>query len=83
MRLYQVIKLDSITAALDDVRTEVTTMRLCRHPNVLSLFCCFTAGDELWLVTPLMDKGSCYNVLKTLKKQACLERAAAAAAAAD
>lgn len=40
----------------------------CRHENIVDLFCCFVVGDNLWLVMPLMDKGSCYYALRMLRK---------------
>lgn len=48
-----------MSTSLDDIRTEVRVMKICKHENVLPLFCAFVPkhGAELWLVTPLMDKG--------------------------
>lgn len=43
-------------------------MKLSRHDNVLALLCCFVVGSDLWLVMPLMDKGSCYYCLRMLRK---------------
>jgi hypothetical protein len=34
-------------------------MRMCRHPNVLSLYASFVVDSELWIVMPLMNKGAC------------------------
>lgn len=36
---------------------EVKTMRLCRHPNVLSMHTSFVVETELWIVMPFMAKG--------------------------
>ena len=32
-------------------------MRLCRHPNVLSMHTSFVVETELWIVMPFMAKG--------------------------
>lgn len=56
----KIISLDRVSTSLDDIRTEVRVMKICQHGNVLPLFCAFVPkhGAELWLVTPLMDKGT-------------------------
>ena len=43
-------------------------MKLSRHEDVLALHCCFVVKSDLWLVMPLMSKGSCYHVLRSLRK---------------
>lgn len=43
-------------------------MKLSRHEDVLALHCCFVVKSDLWLVMPLMSKGSCYHVLRCLRK---------------
>ena len=62
------MKLENITTSLEEIQAEVKTMKLARHDNVLRLFCCFVVKSDLWLVMPLMDKGSCYYLLKVLRK---------------
>lgn len=64
----KVMSLENITTSLEEIQAEVKTMKLSRHENVLDLFCCFVVRSSLWLVTPLMDKGSCYYCLRTLRK---------------
>lgn len=43
-------------------------MALCRHDNVLALLACFVCDTELWLVMPLMDKGSCHHIIRTRRR---------------
>jgi serine/threonine-protein kinase OSR1/STK39 len=40
------------------LQREVKTMRLCRHPNVLSMHTSFVVDTELWIVMPFMAKGA-------------------------
>jgi hypothetical protein len=54
----------------DCSQNEVRAMAMCRHENVLPLLSCFVNDAELWLVSPLMDKGSAYHVLKQAGKLA-------------
>lgn len=37
---------------------EIKTMRLCRNEHVMPLYTSFVVDCDLWLVTPLMDKGA-------------------------
>lgn len=64
----KIIDLDSITSDLEDIRQEVATLRLCNHPNVLKYHVSFVYEARLWLVTQLMDKGSCLYVMNEAKK---------------
>jgi hypothetical protein len=36
-------------------------MKLCRHPNVLSMHTSFVVDNELWMVMPYMAKGACWR----------------------
>lgn len=65
----KVMDLEGINSSIEDITQEVLTMRLSNHPNVLPLYCSFVSGDELWLVTQLMDKGSCLRVMNLAKNQ--------------
>lgn len=42
-------------------------MRLSDHENILRCFCSFVERDQLWLVTQLMDCGSCLRVMSVAK----------------
>ena len=44
-------------------------MKLCDHENVLTCYCCFNVGCSLWIVTPLMIKGSFLRILQYLSSQ--------------
>ncbi|GMF64890.1 unnamed protein product [Phytophthora lilii] len=51
------------------LQAEVQTMKMTNHPNVLKCYCSFVHKDQLWLVTQLMNKGSCLHVMNLLKKK--------------
>ena len=59
--------LETITTSLEDIRKEVQMMRLSAHKNVLRCCCSFVHSRELWLVMPLMSKGSCLHVMSAMK----------------
>ena len=62
----KVLKLEDPSINLEDIRKEVLTMKLCDHENVLSCYCCFNVDCFLWIVTPLMIKGSFLRILQYL-----------------
>ena len=64
----KVIDLEKVTCGIDDIRTEVTTMKQCVHPNVLACHACFTVDEQLWLIMPYMDHGSCLHILRRMKR---------------
>jgi serine/threonine-protein kinase OSR1/STK39 len=64
----KVMKLENITTSLEEIQAEVRSMKLSHHVNVLDLLCCFVVKSDLWLVMPLMDKGSCHYVMRMLRK---------------
>ena len=39
-------------------QTEVATMKMCKHENVLPCHCCFSDDATLWVVMPYMDRGA-------------------------
>ncbi|KAF9620167.1 hypothetical protein IFM89_010902 [Coptis chinensis] len=49
------------------ITKEAQMMKLVRHPNLVSAYCSFIKESELWVVMPLMDAGSCYHVMKSMK----------------
>ena len=59
--------LENISTSFEDILQEVQTMRLCDDENVLRCYCSFVHLDQLWLVTQLMDKGSCLRVMNVSK----------------
>ena len=63
----KIMDLEQITTSFEDILQEVQTMRLCDNVNVLRCFCSFVQKDELWLVTELMDRGSCLRVMNVAR----------------
>ena len=64
----KVLNLDSLDTNLEEIRQEVQTMRLLSHKNVLTCYTAFVNDRSLWLITPLMKKGSSINCLKAARK---------------
>ena len=64
----KILSLDSCGANLKDISREVQTMRLASHENVLTCYCSFVAGDKLWLIMELMEKGSCLHLLNRVRE---------------
>ena len=52
-----------------DISKEVQMMRMCHHSNVLCCHASFVSKSELFLVTPLMEKGSCLRIMRVAKRQ--------------
>ncbi|CAH0493988.1 unnamed protein product [Peronospora farinosa] len=65
----KIMDLEKITTSFEDIRAEVQTMKMTNHPNVLKCYCSFVHKDQLWLVTQLMNKGSCLHVMNLFKKK--------------
>jgi serine/threonine-protein kinase OSR1/STK39 len=65
----KIMALENLSTSMEEIQAEVRTMKMSRHENVVDLFCCFVVKSDLWLVMPLMDKGSCYYALRCLKRQ--------------
>ena len=42
-------------------------IRLCKHPNILSVHRCFCIRNYMWIVTPFMNKGSLYRILNIVR----------------
>jgi serine/threonine-protein kinase OSR1/STK39 len=65
----KVLNLDHADSSnLAEIRLEVQAMRLLSHPNVLTCFTAFVNDRNLWLVTPLMQKGSSLYSLQMARK---------------
>jgi serine/threonine-protein kinase OSR1/STK39 len=64
----KVLNLESTETNLDEIRHEVHAMRLTSHPNLLNMYAAFLSGAELWLVTPLMRKGSSVSCLQLARR---------------
>mmetsp|Transcript_5482 Transcript_5482/g.14104 ORF Transcript_5482/g.14104 Transcript_5482/m.14104 type:complete len:460 (+) Transcript_5482:279-1658(+) len=63
----KVMDLDQITTDLANISKEVQMMRMCCHINVLSCYTSFVSKSELYLVMPLMEKGSCLHIMHSAK----------------
>lgn len=69
----KVISLESSSPNIIDIWKEVLSMKLCNHRNVLRCYCCFSIEDQLWIISPLMSKGSLLRILQYLRKTDQLE----------
>jgi serine/threonine-protein kinase OSR1/STK39 len=64
----KVLNLDHMDTNLAEIRSEVQAMRLLSHPNVLTCHAAFVADRNLWVVTPLMRKGSSLHSLQSARR---------------
>lgn len=65
----KVLNLDHADSSnLAEIRLEVQAMRLLSHPNVLPCYTAFVNERNLWLITPLMAKGSSLHSLQSVRK---------------
>ncbi|KAF7828101.1 serine/threonine-protein kinase BLUS1-like isoform X1 [Senna tora] len=58
------LDLDRFNCNLDDIRREAQTMSLIDHPNVVRAYCSFVVEQNLWVIMPFMDEGSCLHLMK-------------------
>lgn len=49
---------------LDEIQKELIAMQQCRHPNILNHFVSFPHKMQMHLVMPLMEGGSCSDLMK-------------------
>jgi len=63
----KIINLDNIDTNLAEIRREVQAMRLSSHPNILGCYTAFVHDVNLWLLTPIMSKGSSLYCLQTAR----------------
>lgn len=68
MVAIKIMELEHIVSSFEDILQEVQTMRMSDDVNILRCYCSFVERDELWLVTQLMDKGSCSRVMHISKQ---------------
>lgn len=64
----KILNLDHVDTNLQEIRREVQALRLSSHPNVLPCYTAFVSDIHLWLVTPLMNKGSSLHCLQQARK---------------
>ena len=65
----KVLNLDHVDSNLSEIRSEVQLMRLSSHQNVLTCHAAFVNDINLWLITPLMRKGSSLHCLQTARRE--------------
>jgi len=63
----KILELETMNLSFEEVLQEIQLMRLCNDANILTFHTNFVHKEELWLITQLMDKGSCLRVM-TLSK---------------
>ena len=61
--------LEQVTADIAEVSKEVQMMRMCCHANILRCHASFMSNSSLYLVMPLMEKGSCVHVMHSAKQR--------------
>lgn len=59
----RIIDLDQLQASLEDISNDIKVMSLSSHPNVLPFSTCFVAGNDLWVVMPLLTGGSVASLI--------------------
>lgn len=64
----KIMDLEHISSSFEDILQEVQTMKMCDDPNILRCYCSFVNADQLWLVTEMMDKGSCLRVMTVARQ---------------
>lgn len=64
----KVMDLEHITSEITEISKEVQMMRMCCHANVLCCHASFMSKSELYLVMPLMEKGSCLHIMHAAKR---------------
>lgn len=60
----KILDLDELDTSWEEIRKEISLMRLLNHPNVVPSLCSFVVEQEIWLVMPLMAGGSCADIMK-------------------
>lgn len=65
----KIMDLDQVTTDINDIMKEVQMMRMCSHENVLSCHASFVSKSDLYLVMPLMEKGSCLHIMQYSKER--------------
>lgn len=65
----KVLNLDHVDTNLSEIRLEVQAMRLSSHANILTCYTAFVNNTSLWLLTPLMSKGSSLHCLQTARRK--------------
>ena len=64
-----------VVACRDEIRREISTMSLLSHPNVVSIKCSFVDHQDLWIIMPLLQAGSCASIMKAIAQQGLKDEA--------
>jgi len=60
--------LDTHQSEIEDIKTEITNMKMLNSNNIIKLFCAFVDKTNLWMIIPYMDRGSAQIVSKCCRK---------------
>ena len=71
----KVIDLDLFNTDWLEIRREISTMSLLNHPNVVSINCSFVDHQDLWIIMPLLQAGSCASIMKQIAPQGMKDEA--------
>jgi serine/threonine protein kinase len=63
----KIMDLENIIISFEEILQEISMMRLCDDPNILTCFTNFVVKDQLWLILQLMNKGSALRVMSISK----------------
>ena len=66
----KVMDLEDIQSDLQEITSEVRTMKMMKNASILPIYCSFIVNEKLWLVMPLLEKGSCLRIMRCLKRRA-------------
>eukprot|EP00245_Coleochaete_scutata_P014635 TRINITY_DN6306_c0_g1_i1.p1 TRINITY_DN6306_c0_g1~~TRINITY_DN6306_c0_g1_i1.p1 ORF type:complete len:330 (+),score=81.82 TRINITY_DN6306_c0_g1_i1:83-1072(+) len=73
----KVFDLERMDQTLDDIRKEVTAMRMIHHHAVVRAYCSFVVERSLWIVMPFMSAGSALRIMEVAFKNGLEEDAIA------
>lgn len=62
----KVIDLDQFNTNWEEIRREILIMSLVHHPNVVRILTSFVEEQDLWILMPWLEAGSCAHIMKTI-----------------
>ena len=51
----------------EEIQYQVTILSRIQHSNIVPCFASFTIQNELWLILPFFENGSCTDIMKSIK----------------